>query len=521
MFTEKNLFFLILLFSFILKGVLVFSSQVPNSDGIIYINAAREFAQGNFRQGIRIYPMPFYPFLINCVHYAIPDWFRAAQTISWLSMVLAAIPLYQITRRLFDQKAALWSVTAYSLAPHFNTYASKIIRDPLGLFILSLSIVFVLKSLQDKKIKNFLLASVFSILAFLSRSEFFLFPLFLLLFYSVMLLIDRKQALSLGKGVGYFIIFFLLLGTIIWVISNKSGISMLAFNKLKTYFRHDFFNNYKHVCQMLKTLGNSLPNHSFTGNFAETARHYIWLVYVVALVEVAVILIFPTNLFPLFYNSFRKKYSQNHYFILAVILLFTGSTYFYLFSRNFIQRRYFILPIFLLFPWIGNGLHQLYRKACSRDIKEKIIALSLFIFLFFVLPTGKTLHYAGEPNLSLKEAGLWIGSHFAAQKDFKLISNDRRITFFARLDKRTFIITNLQKINAYARKHKIQIISLAIPQKKKDRMPILKGYKVLKKFHDQKNIVIIAVDKTYAQKFRIFATQITFSYFGQRLVPEI
>jgi len=123
--TEKKLFFLILLGSFILKGILIFSVQVPSPDGIVYINAAREFSQGNFYQGIQIFPMPFYPLLVSLLHSIIPDWLRAEQTISWLSLVLATIPLYQITKTLFDRESALWSITAYSLAPHFNTYASQ------------------------------------------------------------------------------------------------------------------------------------------------------------------------------------------------------------------------------------------------------------------------------------------------------------------------------------------------------------------------------------------------------------
>ncbi len=129
--TNKNSIFFILLFSFVLKGALVFSTQVPNPDGVLYINAAREFTLGHFQQGIKIYPMPFYPFLIMLFHYAIPDWIRAAQTISWLSMVFATIPLYLIAKKLFGYKPALWGIISYSLAPHFNTIASKIIRDPL------------------------------------------------------------------------------------------------------------------------------------------------------------------------------------------------------------------------------------------------------------------------------------------------------------------------------------------------------------------------------------------------------
>ena len=505
--TDKNSILIILLFSFVLKGLLVFSTQVPNPDGILYINAAREFAQGNFQQGIEIYPMPFYPFLIMLFHHAIPDWIRAAQTISWLSMVLATIPLYLITKKLFGQKPAIWSIIAYSLAPHFNTIASDILRDPLGIFMLSLATLFALKSLQEKMVKNLFLASLFSILAFLCRSEFFLFPLFLLFFYGVIILIDRKEAFSFGRGFGIFIIIFLFFGTIIWSINDKNGFQLLGLVKFKTYFRsttgYDFLNGYKHIYQLLKNMGNSLPNPSLTGNFAETARHYIWLIYFIALLETAVILIFPTNLFPLYYcNSHKEKYHRSHYFILGIILLFTISTYFFLVFSNYIQKRFLIIPIFFLFPWVGSGLHKLYVKICSYK-RAKIFAVGLFILLFFILPVSKTLSCVGERNLSLKKAGIWIADHIEKKRGVKLLSNDNRIPFFAGLDKSTLMIdqNNLQKINSLAQKNKIQIIALAFSQKRKNLIPDLENYKILKEFQDRKNIVIIAVDKTSILNF--------------------
>ncbi len=363
LFTEKNLFFLILLCSFILKGILVFSTQVPNPDGIIYINAAREFTQGNFQQGIKIHPMPFYPFLISCFHYVIPDWIRAAQTISWLSMVFATIPLYLTTKILFGWKPAMWSIAAYSLAPHFNTYASKIMRDPLGLFILSLAILFALKSLEEKTAKNFCFASVFSILAFLCRVEFLLLPLFLVFFYFGTMLIDRRQLIPIGKGIGFFILIPLCSAIIFWLLNSKEFVHVFRLQNIRYYVEvaigMDFVKGYQQIYQQLKILGTSLPGHSYTGNFTETARHYIWLIYLIALFETTAILIFPTNLVPLFYKICSYKYNRNHYFIFGIILLFIGPTCFFLFFRNFIQKRFLIIPTFFLFPWIGNSLYSM------------------------------------------------------------------------------------------------------------------------------------------------------------------
>jgi 4-amino-4-deoxy-L-arabinose transferase-like glycosyltransferase len=500
--TEKKLFFLILLGSFILKGILLFSVQVPNPDGVLYINAAREFSQGNFHQGIQIFPMPFYPLTISLLHAIIPDWLRAGQTISWISLVLATIPLYKITKILFNQEAALWGSLIYSLTPHFNSYASQVIRGPLGLFMLTMAVLFALKSLQENRIRNFYLASFFSLLTFLSRAETFLFLLFLVFVYLVIILFNHRQSFFMAKGIGAFLAFPLTVGIILWFLNDKSFSHAIRLAELNHYFqlavKKDFLINYHYISQQLHVLSQSLPNPYYTGNFAETARHYIWFIYLIALVETITILIFPTNLIPLAYKSLSVKYNRNHFFVMGIILLFTASSYFFLIFNNFIQKRYLMIPAFFLFPWIGNGLYHLHDLATNYNNKKRL-AVGLFILLFLLPPAVKTLRYAGEKNIALKEAGLWLNHHVVTKKDILLISNDRRIPFFAHLDKNCMLIPfkDLQQVESYARGNKGQIISLVISQKRKKLLPVFKNYQIIQEFHDQKNAVIIAVDNQY------------------------
>ena len=504
--TEKKLFFLILLGSFILKGILLFSVQVPSPDGVLYINAAREFSLGNFHQGIQIFPMPFYPLTISLLHAIIPDWLRAGQTISWISLVLATIPLYQIIKILFNREAALWGSLIYSLTPHFNVYASQVIRGPLGLFMLTMAVLFALKSLQENRIRNFYLASFFSLLTFLSRAETFLFLLFLVFVYLVIILFNHRQSFFMAKGIVAFLAFPLAVGTVLWFLNDKSFSHAIRLAELKYYFqlavKKDFLLNYHNISQQLQILSQSLPNPFYSGNFAETARHYIWFVYLIALVETMSKLIFPTNIIPLLYKSPAEKYNRNHFFIIGIILLFASSSYFFLISNNFIQKRYLMIPSFFLFPWIGNGLYHLHDLATNYKNKKKL-AVGLFILVFLLVPTVKTLRYAGEKNISLKEAGLWLNHHVVTKKDIMLISNDKRIPFFAHLDKRFILIPfeDLQQVESFARKNKGHIISLVISQKRKNFLPVFKNYQIVQEFHDQKNAVIIAVDSQY--EFRI------------------
>lgn len=497
--SRNKALFLILLGSLILKGFLVFSVQVPCPDGIIYINAAREFSRGNFSQGMQIFPMPFYPLLISLVHTIIPSWLRAGQTVSWLSLVLATIPLYQITEILFDRKAAFWSIIAYTLAPHFNTYASHVIRGPLGLFMLAMGVLFALQTLGDKRIRNFYLVSFFSLLAFFSRVETFLFPLFLIFIYLIIIVFDYRQSSFVVKGAGAFLTIPVATGIIFWLLSGKSFSHAIRLPELGHYFRlmvsKDYLINYHTIYRQLKIMGKSLPHPFYSGNFAETARHYIWFIYLIALVETITILIFPTNIIPLVYQPQSVKYNRSHFFIIGIIVLFAGSSYFFLISNNFIQKRYLIIPVFFLFPWIGNGLQQLYNKVHSCKNRKKLAA-GLFILIFLFAPLLKTFRAAGEHNISLKEAGIWLRQHVVATRDIILISNDKRIPFFADLDNNYILMPseNRQQIESFARENKGQIISLVISRKRKNMLPVFKDYKVVKEFHDQKNTIIIAVD---------------------------
>jgi hypothetical protein len=372
--------------------------------------------------------------------------------------------------------------------------------------MLTMAVLFALKSLQENRIRNFYLVSIFSILAFFIRVEFFLFPLFLAFVYLVIILFNHRQSLFMSKGIGVFLIAPLATGIIFWLVSSENFGHAIRLPELKHYFqlaiKVDFLNSYHNISQQLRTLSKSLPNPFYTGNFAETARHYIWFVYLIALVETMSKLIFPTNVIPLLYKSPAEKYNRNHFFIIGIILLFAASSYFFLISNNFIQKRYLMIPSFFLFPWIGNGLYHMHDLATNYKNKKKL-AVGLFILVFLLVPTVKTLRYAGEKNISLKEAGLWLNHHVVTKEDIMLISNDKRIPFFAHLDKRFILISfeDPQQVESFARRNKGHIISLVISQKRKNFLPVFKNYQIVQEFHDQKNAVIIAVDSQY--EFRI------------------
>ncbi len=62
--TKKGLFFVIGFSAIIKVSVLIaLSDKAINNDGLLYISAAQQFASGHFKEGLAIYPMPFYCFI--------------------------------------------------------------------------------------------------------------------------------------------------------------------------------------------------------------------------------------------------------------------------------------------------------------------------------------------------------------------------------------------------------------------------------------------------------------------------
>jgi Dolichyl-phosphate-mannose-protein mannosyltransferase len=88
-----------------------------NFDGEIYISAARKYAVGMYREGLAIYPMPIYPYLISLMHSIISNWVLAGRLISYFSMTLTVIPLYLLSKDLFNRRASFWGCVAFILLP--------------------------------------------------------------------------------------------------------------------------------------------------------------------------------------------------------------------------------------------------------------------------------------------------------------------------------------------------------------------------------------------------------------------
>src|SRR5690606_21780228 len=93
------------------------------------------------------------------------------QIISGLSLFLALIPLYLLSSHLFDSRTAFWAGAAFVVSPQINGYADELIRGPLFILFLGWTVYFAVRALEEARKADFILVTVFALLAFLCRVE--------------------------------------------------------------------------------------------------------------------------------------------------------------------------------------------------------------------------------------------------------------------------------------------------------------------------------------------------------------
>ena len=167
----KNGLVFVLCLSLVIKIILALFTKVINPDGVLYITAAQQFASGDFREGLAIYPMPAFSILILLVHFLIRDWIIATLTVNIILSVSILIPLYLLTKNLFDQRAAFWACVAFALSPLPNHWSIEVIRGPAFVFFFVWAAYFGHRAIKIGKLSLFSLAALFAMLSAAFRVE--------------------------------------------------------------------------------------------------------------------------------------------------------------------------------------------------------------------------------------------------------------------------------------------------------------------------------------------------------------
>ena len=486
----KNGLVFFLCLSLLIKVILALFTKVINPDGVLYITAAQQFASGDFRAGLASYPMPAYPLLILLVHFFIRDWIIAALFLNIVMSVSILIPLYLLTKEMFDQRAAFWASVAFALSPLANHWSVEVIRGPSFMFFFAWAVYFGYRAIQTGKLSLFSLAAFFAMLSAAFRIEGMIFFPCMILFLIGLILRRANDRIAKIKGICLLVVLPLVIGATIFLLlgSNWASYSRLSelIQKAQSLISIRFLDHYKLIHEQLKTLGVG----SYGNSFAEIARRYMQTIYLIGLLEVLVKVLFPAYLIPLVLG-FKHSELRNRWFILFLSGCYLVFIYLYLISMDTVRERFVFVPAYLLCPWIGVGMDRLctFLKRSPRPL----VLGAVLLLVFAVAPVFQSVKVLWKQDDVVKIAGKWL-AQVPEFKGKKMIATDVRIPFYA--DRRSGYIRygdslSHHGIEEVALSNDIDLVIIKKSIKRKDSMPTFKHYKRVKEIVGSKNIVVI------------------------------
>ncbi len=489
------------------------SSDAINTDGVLYIEGAKALALGQFQTAIEIYPMPLLPGLIALFHGIIKNWCLAARMVSLTFASLTLVPLYFITRDLFEKRSAFWACLAFGLHPFGNQMAYLVYRGPLYLFFLACTIWTLIRYLKEPTCKGLLASFAFSMLAASVRIEGLLMLFIIPIMVITLSFFHRKFrnnslliAIAWGTcSVAGIVISTQLMEPNLFTI-NRLGDVIETFKRIVSLKIFEQYLKIYHALEKMEVL-SILPTEN--QNFGEIARHYLWLVYLIGLGETVIQALFPIYLIPAFIAFARERLRLLRTVILVLFFSYLALNYVHLISHDYTNKRFVWACSFMLFPWVGRGIEISWRSA--QQFSRPLLFKGALVILFCFLPIFTTMKHFETVDGVVIRTGKWLKA--SKCKELTMLVNDKRIPFYAGIDfpwlgkegSRTpyvFVNTKLEGISRLKRlasETKPEIVILKLPKKHASARPRLTGYDLIKIFNDKKRVVFIFAQKTAAR----------------------
>lgn len=396
-----------LVLSFLLKLFLSYQDAVINSDGVLYLQAAQMIAEGRFAHSLLLYPMPAYPFLIAVVHTVVPDWILAAKFIGLITAAAVTVPVYFLTRILFDRKAAFYAAMAAAVLPSLNDIAPDVIRDPCFFLFACWSVYWMVKASLTKRILAAFWAFVIGGAAILFRIEA-ISLLAAYLFYLAGLTIfgEERRHFAIKS------LLFLMIPTFIGVVGLVSfGTTAEGFDRidqLRAIGGHiisgDFFKGYQSIYAHLKNSERlALPP---SGELYTLARHYMPVLYLIGMLEAffkSLFLPFAASLWVARRHCLAVKGMP---VVVLAILFHSLLVFIYCLHIDYLSSRYLLLSALLFLPLVGQGTVMLEDKC--RQLRWQKTSLIILTIIFLVLPLYRSVVKGMGEDQVIALTGRWL-----------------------------------------------------------------------------------------------------------------
>ena len=414
--------------SLILKAFLAFQDVVLNSDGVVYLEAARMIADGHLSQSLLLYPMPAYPLLIAAVHALVPDWILAAKCISVVAAAATTIPIYGLTALFFDRRAAFYAAMGVALVPSLNDMAPDVIRDPCFFLLACGSVYWMVKAFRTERIRGVLGAFVLAGAALLFRIEAISLFLVYLLYLAGLTLCAKEQRRFARKAL-LVVLVPAIIGMVVLVGVGSTDERTDRVDQLQAFGRSiltgHFFSRYQDIYAHLKDSERLAPGTS--GELYKLARHYMPLLYVIGMLEAFLKGLFAPYVIPLWAGR-RGLTSKGMSLVLLTILIHSLLVLIYFVRIDYLSTRYLLFCALLAMPLVGHGVVLL--EGLAKRARWRKTGLAALVIVLMALPLYRSIAQGGGEDRAIVLTGRWLSDKAELQKA-KWAVNDLRYYIYA------------------------------------------------------------------------------------------
>jgi hypothetical protein len=492
----------VLCLSFLLRmSLLIFMSDAAiNRDGVLYIAAAKHFAEGNFRDGLAIWRTPLYPLLILFVHYFVPQWVTAARLIGVISFVLVLIPLYFLTEDLFSRRAAFWSCLLFTVSPLPLEWTFFVIRDQVFILFLTCAVYFAQRRLSSGRVIHLLAAAVFCWASTFLRPEGgIIFPVYLVVLIGCAITRPDERRSYVRDSVIWLSVPIAALVAALGMLGPES----LHFNRydevvryVQDLFEFKFLGNLRQLRMLLEDMERNSPGGQWSQNLAQITRKFLAVIYLLGLLQSFVRVLFVPNLIPLFYGLRRSRLQATHIFTIFFIVTYLLMIYCFAIVRDFIQSRFLFGGVIITYCLVGAGMETIL-TSLQRFPRRRILG-TIVVIGFLFTPVTKYGEVLTKSDNIVVRAGEWLASqpHFEKRK---LLCTDPRILFYAgrEISPRDeggdvlYLDQPKQRLEQIARENGCDAIIVREITKRIPLLPEIKSYRKVKEFIGDKQVIII------------------------------
>jgi len=396
------------LVSLFLSVFLIYSDDIINSDGILYMDMAEAFIHGGLIQTAKLYDWPFFSIFIAYLHQLTSLSFEtSASVLNTILAVLLTDTLLLISNKFLPNTrqlavAALLIVSFYTL----NDYRDYIIRDFGYWAFCSLTLYRFILYLESSSVRNSTLWQLCALIAIFFRIEglFVLFALPLYLFFVHQPLLATKKMIRLN----YLFIIGGLVGTIA-AISNMKELSVDAFGKILSMTHYiDMQNTFTQIGSRADILSTQIL-HPYAGEYGIlilVSGLFSMLIFkLVKAISFGYLAIFVSSFWrDADINTDNKYLNLLTYFALIHIFILVT----FILTMYFVSTRYAMMAILtlllLMLPRMTSWISEAW---ASRKITRLIfIGLALLISITDVMTSSVSKIY-------IQNAAIWASSNIS------------------------------------------------------------------------------------------------------------